>query len=64
MTAQYPNRTWTYCLCGSQTGTWSSPLKCQVTGYRKPINAAYSLHSVSLEIVTCARYLGVDISTH
>ena len=24
MTAQYSNRTWTDCLCGSETGTWSS----------------------------------------
>ena len=41
--------------------------KCQVVqvaGYRKPINAAYRLHGVILETVTCARYLGVDISSN
>ena len=39
-----------------------NPSKCQVvqvTGYRKPINAAYRLHCVILETVTCARYLGL-----
>ena len=44
-----------------------SPSKCQVVqlaGYMKPINAAYRLHGVILESVTCARYLGVDISRH
>ena len=44
-----------------------NPSKClvvQVTGYRKPINAAYRLHGVILETVTCARYLGVDISSN
>ena len=44
-----------------------SPSKCQVVqvaGYKKPINAAYRLHGVILETVTCARYLGVDISSN
>ena len=44
-----------------------NPSKCQVvqvTGYKKPINAAYKLHGVILETVTCARYLGVDISSN
>ena len=43
-----------------------NPSKCQVvqvTGYRKPINAAYRLHGVILETVTCVRYLGVYISS-
>ena len=43
-----------------------NPSKCQVvqvTGYRKLINAAYRLHGVILETVTCARYLWVDISS-
>ena len=43
-----------------------NPSKCQViqvTGSRKPINANYSLHGQVLETVTCARYLGVDISS-
>ena len=42
-----------------------NPSKCQViqvTGSRKPINANYSLRGHVLETVTCARYLGVDIS--
>ena len=44
-----------------------NPSKCQVvqvTGYKKPINAAYKLHGVILKTVTCARYLGVDISSN
>ena len=44
-----------------------NPAKCQVvqvTSYRKPINAAYRLHGVILETVTCARYLGFDISSN
>ena len=44
-----------------------NPSKCQVvqvTGYKKPINAAYKLHGVILETVTCARYLGADISSN
>ena len=44
-----------------------NPSKCQVvqvTGSKKPINAAYRLHDVVLETVTCARYLGVDISSN
>ena len=28
------------------------------------VNAAYKLHGVILETVTCARYLGVDISSN
>ena len=43
-----------------------NPSKCQViqvTGSRKPINATYRLHGLVLETVTCARYLGVDISS-
>ena len=35
-----------------------------VTGYKKHINAAYKLHGVILETVTCARYLRVDISSN
>ena len=54
MTAQYSNRTWTDSLCGSPTGTWSST----------PPSAAYELHGLILETVTCARYLGVDISSN
>ena len=34
----------------------------QVAGSRKPVSATYVLHGVVLETVTCARYLGVDIS--
>ena len=44
-----------------------NPSKCQVvqvTGYKKPINAAYKLHGVIMETVTCARYLGVDITSN
>ena len=43
-----------------------NPSKCQViqvTGSRKPINANYCLRGHVLETVTCARYLGVDISS-
>ena len=41
-----------------------NPSKCQViqmTGSRNPTN--YSLYGQVLETVTCARYLGVDISS-
>ena len=44
-----------------------NPSKCQVVqvaGYRKHINVAYRLHGVILETVTCAWYLGVDISSN
>ena len=44
-----------------------NPSKCQVvqvTGYRKLINAVYRLHGMIMETVTCARYLGVDISSN
>ena len=33
-----------------------------MAGSRKPVSATYVLHGVVLETVTCARYLGVDIS--
>ena len=44
-----------------------NPSKCQVVqvaGSRKPVSATYVLHGVALETVTCARYLGVDISSN
>ena len=47
-------------------GVEFNPSKCQViqvTGPRNPINANYSLHGHVLETATCARYLGVDISS-
>ena len=43
-----------------------NPSKCQVirvTGSRNPINATYRLRVLVLETVSCARYLGVDISS-
>ena len=45
-----------------------NPSKCQVvqvTGSKskKPINSEYILHGQVLETVTCARYLGVDVSS-
>ena len=43
-----------------------NPSKCQVvqvTSSKNPINAAYTLHGQILEVVTCAKYLGVDISS-
>ena len=42
-----------------------NPSKCQVmqgTGSRKPISATYKPHGEILETVSCARYLGVDVS--
>lgn len=42
-----------------------NPSKCQVvqvTGSRKPISASYRLHGEVLETVSCAKYLGVDIT--
>lgn len=46
-----------------------NPGKCQVvqvTGSKskKPINTSYTLHGQVLETVTCAKYLGVDISSN
>ena len=44
-----------------------NPSKCQVlqvADSRKPVSATYVLHGVALETVTCARYLGVDISSN
>ena len=43
-----------------------SPSKCQVvhvTGSRSTVKTVYVLHGQVLESVTCARYLGVDISS-
>ena len=34
-----------------------------MTGSRKPINATYKLHGEVLETVSCAKYLGVDVSS-
>ena len=65
MAAQYSNRTWS--VCDSDWDMEFNPSKCQVvqvTGYKKHINAAYRLHDVILETVTCGRYLGVDISSN
>ena len=42
-----------------------NPSKCQVvhvSGSKKPIKRDYMLHGQILESVTCAKYLGVDIS--
>ena len=43
-----------------------NPSKCQVvrvTMVRKAINTVYTLHGQILEVVTSAKYLGVDISS-
>ena len=43
-----------------------NPSKCQVvhvTGSRKTVKTYYVLHGQVLESVSCARYLGVDISS-
>lgn len=43
-----------------------NPSKCQVvrvTTARKVINTVYTLHGQVLEVVTSAKYLGVDISS-
>ena len=34
-----------------------------MTGSRKPTHASYRLHGQILETVTCAKYLGVEISS-
>ena len=42
-----------------------NPGKCQVihvTRSRSPLPTTYMLHNQTLEVVPCARYLGVDIS--
>ena len=42
-----------------------NPSKCQVihiTRLRSPIPTEYTLHGENLEVVECARYLGVDIA--
>ena len=44
-----------------------NPSKCQVvqvTGSKSPYKSEYILHGQVLETVTCARYLGVDISSN
>ena len=45
-----------------------NPSKCQVvqvTGSRNPISASlYQLHGEILETVSCAKYLGVDITSN
>ncbi|MCG8078312.1 MAG: reverse transcriptase family protein, partial [Candidatus Thiodiazotropha taylori] len=46
-----------------------NPSKCQVvqvtgSNSKKPIKATYKLHGEVLETVTCAKYLGVDISSN
>ena len=44
-----------------------NPSKCQVvqvTGSKSPFKSEYILHGQVLETVTCARYLGVDISSN
>ena len=43
-----------------------NPSKCQVvqvTGSKKPIQFNYRLHCHVLKTVTCAKYLGVDVSS-
>ena len=43
-----------------------NPSKCQVvqvTGSKSPYKSEYILHGQVLETVTCAKYLGVDISS-
>ena len=43
-----------------------NPSKCQVvrlTGSKRPVKTDYILHGQVLESVTCAKYLGVDISS-
>ena len=49
----------------SQLDMELNPSKCQVvhvTTARKSINSVHTLHGQILEVVTSARYLGVDIS--
>ena len=58
----------TLSVCESKWDLQFNPSKCQVvqvTGSKskKPINSEYILHGQVLETVTCARYLGVDVSS-
>ena len=42
------------------------PSKCQVvqvTGFRTPFRPTYTLHDQALHAASCAKYLGVDISS-
>ena len=60
MTAQYASRTGRLSVWESDRDTEFNHSKCQVvqvTDSRIPINAAYRLHCLTLETVTCARYL-------
>ena len=53
-------------LWESQWDMEFNPSKCQVvrvTTARKAINTVYTLHGQILEVVTSAKYLGVDISS-
>ena len=60
-------KTWTNYQCGSPWGTWEfNPFKClvmRVTTARKAISSVYTFHGQILEVVTSAKYLGVDISS-
>ena len=50
-----------------RTGDDGLASKCQVvlvTGSKSPYKSEYILHGQVLETVTCARYLGVDISSN
>ena len=51
---------------GKPIGTWKfNPGKCQVlqiTRSRSPVQTSYTMHGQTLEVVSCAKYLGVDIS--
>ena len=56
---------WTDYLCGRASGTEFNPSKCQViraTTARKAINTVFRLHGQVLDVVTSAKYLGVNIS--
>ena len=55
-------QTWTDYLCGRSGGTWcSTPLSARVITAMYIINTVYILHGQVLEVVTSAKYLGVDI---
>ena len=60
MTVTCYNKTWE-----SRWDMEFNPSKCQVvqvTTSRKASNSSYILHGHVLEVISCARYLGVDIS--
>ena len=62
MMVQHFKVTWTYYRCGKLGGKWNSTSRSARLYTKRPVKRDYILHGQVLESVTCAKYLGVDIS--